>query len=230
MAKERILVVDDDLHVLKALRTFLEHEGMQVFCAPSGTQGKEMVRDGEFDLVLLDLDLPDSDGLTILQEVRASQNTVPVMIISGHDEEYNKLIGLGMGADDFVSKPFSLPLLISKARALIRRANVYSRDSQGDLLSVGPFSLDLASLSITKDGAPIALTSKELQLMIFFMENPRRVLMKSQIYEAVWGNSIVDDNAVMVYVNRLRSKIEDDPAHPRYLTTQRGMGYRFDCS
>lgn len=233
MARERVLVIDDDEQILKALAMFLRHEGMDATCCSTGAQGLAASEGrGPFDLVLLDLDLPDTDGFAVLERLRSRGDTTPVIIISGHDEEYNKLIGLGGGADDYVTKPFSLPLLVSKARALIRRNSLYAPGSHagadgGGCLTCGPFVLERDACRVCKDGRPLALTAREFALLTLFMSHPGQVFSKAQLYERVWDNPVVDENAVMVYVKRLRDKIEDDPAHPAYLQTLRGLGYRF---
>ena len=244
MANERILVVDDDEHIVKALGMFLRHEGMQVEGAHTGSAGVEAANRERFDLILLDLDLPDIDGFAVLERLRSAGDTTPVIIVSGHDEEYNKLVGLGSGADDYITKPFSMPLLLSKARALIRRSSVYSaRDGGegtsgdaatgnataggGSVLRCGPFELDRSSYRLSKNGRPVDLTARELALATLFLEHPGRVFSKAQIYEAVWQNPVIDENTVMVYVKRLRDKLEDDPSKPCFLQTLRGIGYKF---
>ncbi len=226
MAKGRILIVDDDVHILKALDLFLKHEGMEATCCTNGEQGLAYIRNETYDLVLLDLDLPDTDGLNVLESIRAARNTIPIMIISGHDEEYNKLLGLGMGADDYITKPFSMPLLLSKIKALIRRAGTYAETADASLCG-GPFQLNRSTYRVTKNGHAIDLTARELALFTFFLEHPNQVFSKSQIYEAVWDSAIVDENSVMVYMKRLRDKLEDDPSNPQFLQTMRGIGYRF---
>lgn len=231
MANERILVIDDDSAITRALELFFRHEGMAVVSRPTGTEGASEALDTPYDLVLLDLDLPDIDGFVVLERLRSAGNTTPVIIVSGHDEEYNKLIGLGSGADDYITKPFSMPLLLSKVRALLRRATVYAQREDPDTgteLVCGPFVLNRSTYRLTKDGRPIDLTARELALLTCFLEHPGRVFTKAQLYEAVWNNPVVDENAVMVYVKRLRAKIEDDPSEPRYLQTLREIGYAFN--
>ena len=232
MASERILVIDDDAAIIKALGMFLRHEGMNVDSALTGAEGLRKLEQQAFDLVLLDLDLPDIDGFGVLGRLRSAGNTTPVIIVSGHDEEYNQLVGLGSGADDYVTKPFSVLVLLSKARALIRRSSVYAGASEaasGTTLTRGPFTLMRDTYRLTKNGELVSLTSRELALLTCLMEHPGRVYSKAQLYEAVWDNPVVDENTVMVYVKRLRDKIEDDPAHPVYLRTLRGIGYAFEC-
>lgn len=232
MASERILVIDDDTAIARALELFFRHEGMTVTSCPTGAEGARELLETPYDLALLDLDLPDIDGFAVLERVRSAGNTTPVIIVSGHDEEYNKLIGLGSGADDYITKPFSMPLLLSKVRALMRRSTVYAQredPATGSELVCGPFRLNRSTYRLTKDGQPIELTARELALMTCFLEQPGRVFTKAQLYEAVWHNPVIDENAVMVYVKRLRAKIEDDPSRPRYLQTMRGIGYTFNA-
>lgn len=233
MANEKILVVDDDRGIARALGLFFRHEGISCDCAACGTQGLEMARSGDYDLILLDLDLPDIDGFTVLERLRGTGDTTPVIIVSGHDEEYNKLVGLGSGADDYVTKPFSMPLLLSKVRALIRRSAIYSgraapESTIGANTAVrGPFQLDRGSYRLTKRGRPIELTARELALFTHLFDHPNQVFTKTQLYQAVWDNPVTDENAVMVYVKRLRDKIEDDPSKPSFIQTRRGIGYVF---
>lgn len=243
MASNRIVLIDDDPHIARALELFFRHEGMQVESRPTGREGLKALETGQFDLVLLDLDLPDIDGFAVLERLRSRGDTTPVIIVSGHDEEYNQLVGLGSGADDYITKPFSMPLLLSKVRALIRRNGVYAgkgaaqpapggddaAQARSTVLVRGPFRLDRSSYRLTKNGEAVGLTARELALLTLFMEHPGQVFSKAQLYEAVWDNPVIDENAVMVYVKRLRDKIEDDPSHPAYLQTLRGIGYRFAC-
>ncbi len=294
MARERILIVDDDEHILKALDMFFSHQGVETVGCPNGEAACDLLSRQRFDVVLLDLDLPDIDGFRVLERMRSGGDLTPVIVVSGHDEEYNKLTGLGAGADDYVTKPFSMPLLLSKIRALIRRTSAYDARTPtppaspqrplevgvgaGEVVAVpgvragadasaapgayaapgapatpgtrvaaspggmapgveggettltrGPFVLDRSTYQLSKGGRAISLTAQELRLMTFFMEHPGRVFTKAQIYEAVWSNPVVDDNAVMVYVKRLRDKIEDDASHPTFITTVRGIGYSFSA-
>ncbi len=288
MARERILIVDDDEHILKALDMFFSHQGVEAVGCPNGEAACDLLSRQRFDVVLLDLDLPDIDGFRVLERMRSGGDLTPVIVVSGHDEEYNKLTGLGAGADDYVTKPFSMPLLLSKIRALIRRTSAYDArtptppaspqrplevgvgareevpdsgtrtgagapaasgasaapgtraatspggaapgvDGGETTLTRGPFVLDRSTYQLSKGGRAISLTAQELRLMTFFMERPGRVFTKAQIYEAVWSNPVVDDNAVMVYVKRLRDKIEDDASHPTFITTVRGIGYSFSA-
>lgn len=236
MAGQKILIVDDDKNIARALGLFFRHEGITCDSAACGTAGLEMALTSAYDLMLLDLDLPDIDGFTVLERLRGAGNTTPIIIVSGHDEEYNKLVGLGSGADDYITKPFSMPLLLSKVRALIRRNAVYAgattsgtQPSTGTAASRGPFCLDRGSYRLTKAGQAIELTARELALFTYLFDHPSQVFTKAQLYQAVWDNPVVDENAVMVYIKRLRDKIEDDPSKPSFIQTRRGIGYVFAC-
>lgn len=236
MAGQKLLVVDDDKDIVRALGLFFRHEGIACDSAACGLAGLEKALANAYDLVLLDLDLPDIDGFAVLERLRGAGDTTPVIIVSGHDEEYNKLVGLGSGADDYVTKPFSMPLLLSKARALIRRNAVYAGAAAPNACAGGctaavrgPFRLDRGSYRLTKAGQPVDLTARELALFTYLFDHPGQVFTKTQLYQAVWDSPIVDENAVMVYVKRLRDKIEDDSAKPSFIQTRRGIGYVFVC-
>lgn len=226
MANETILVVDDELPIRMALKTAFSREGMLVFEAVCGADALAMLRSHSFDLVVLDIMLQDIDGYEILQKMRADNILTPVLMLSGRQEEMDQVLGLGLGADDYLTKPFHLSVLIQKVKALIRRNRIYSQQKQTDL-TVGPFRFDLLKLEAYKNGQKINLTARELALFRFFMEHPGQVFTKEQLYQQVWNEHVVDDNTIMVYMKRLREKIEDDGKNPVYLKTVRGIGYIF---
>ncbi|MCD8123243.1 MAG: response regulator transcription factor [Clostridiales bacterium] len=153
----------------------------------------------------------------------------PVLMLSGRQEDVDQVLGLGMGADDYLTKPFHLPVLIHKVKALIRRNRIYSQN-RTNVIVVGPFRFDLMKLECSRDGKPLNFTARELLLFRFFMEHPGQVFTKEQIYHQVWNENLVDDNTIMVYIKRIRDKIEEDSRTPRYLKTVRGIGYRFDAN
>lgn len=167
--------------------------------------------------------MPEMDGFELIQEIRSRKIYTPIIIISGREEEHNKILALGLGADDYLTKPFSIHLLHSKLKALIRRNNRYQQEEKIELV-VGPFSLDKNTLEISKNGEVLPLTSKETKLLRMFLEHPNQVFTKEQLYAAVWNELVVDDNTIMVYVKRLRKKIEVDPKKPVYLVTVWGIG------
>lgn len=226
MANEKILIVDDELAIRMALRMAFDREGMQVWEAKGGLEAMECLEQQNYDLIVLDVMMQDMDGYTFLQKIRAENILTPVLMLSGRTEETDQVLGLGLGADDYLTKPFQLPVLIQKVKALIRRNRIYSQSRQ-NVITVGPFAFDLMKLEGSKDGKKLNLTARELALFRFFMEHPGQVFTKEQIYRQVWNEYVVDDNTIMVYMKRLREKIGDQGSHPTYLKTIRGIGYMF---
>ena len=186
-----------------------------------------MIRSQTFDLVVLDIMMQDMDGYTILQNMRADGNTTPVLLLSGRQDEVDQVLGLGLGADDYLTKPFRLSVLTQKVKALIRRSSVYNQQRR-NLITVGPFRFDLMKLECQKQGRPLNFTARELALFRFFMEHPGQVFTREQLYRQVWNEHVVDDNTIMVYIKRIREKIEEDSRNPVYLRTVRGIGYIFN--
>lgn len=226
MAGEHILIVDDELPIRLALKTAFLREGMVPQEAGGGAEALEQIRSQDFDLIVLDIMMQDMDGYTILQKMRADGNMTPVLLLSGRQDEVDQVLGLGLGADDYLTKPFRLSLLIQKVKALIRRSRVYNQQRQ-NLVTVGPFRFDLMKLECQKGGQTLNFTARELALFRFFMEHPGQVFTKEQLYRQVWGEHVVDDNTIMVYIKRIREKIEEDSRNPVYLRTVRGIGYIF---
>lgn len=226
MANERILVVDDELAIRMALKTAFTRENMNVTEASCGAQALNLLHEQTFDLIILDIMMQDMDGYTILQRLRAEKIMTPVLMLSGKQEEMDQVLGLGLGADDYLTKPFHLSVLILKVKALIRRNNVYSQQTSSSI-TVGPFRFDLMKLECYKHGELLPFTARELALFRFFMEHPGQVFTKEQLYHQVWNEHVVDDNTIMVYMKRIREKIEDDSKNPQYIKTIRGIGYRF---
>ncbi len=227
MANEKILVVDDELPVRLALRTAFGRENMQVCEAASGAEALKLLSLGHFDLIVLDVMLTDMDGYAILQKLRAAEDMTPVLMLSGRGDEADQVLGLGMGADDYLTKPFHLAVLIQKVKALIRRNAVYSQ-SRKNRITEGIFQFDLMKLEAFKETEKLQFTARELALFRFFMEHPGKVFTKEQLYHQVWGENLVDDNTIMVYIKRIREKIEEDVKNPVYLKTIRGVGYIFE--
>lgn len=228
MAGEHILVVDDEKIIQKAIKAAYKSENMEVAIASGGFEALSLIKKYKYDLILLDILMPDLDGFEVIRSIRNLQIHTPIILLSGKSEEHNKILGLGLGADDYLTKPFSVALLISKSKALIRRNNIYSNKTLQDM-SVGPFTFCQANYKAYKNDVELPMTAKELSLFKYFMENPRQVFTKDQLYQQIWNHHIIDDNTIMVYIKRLRSKIEEDPKHPKYLKTVWGIGYQFDC-
>ncbi len=227
MASKKVLIVDDELAIRVALRTAFSRENMEVSEASCGTEALALLKKREFDLIVLDVMMEDIDGFTVVQQLRADNIMTPVLMLSGKQEEMDQVLGLGLGADDYLTKPFHLSVLIQKAKALIRRNSVYSPQKQSGIL-VGPFRFDTMKLECYKDGRRLNLTARELVLFRFFLEHPGQVFTKEQLYHQVWNENLVDDNTIMVYIKRIREKIEDDSKKPAYLKTVRGIGYIFN--
>lgn len=227
MANEKILVVDDEMAIRLALKTAFLREGMSVAEASCGKEALKLLEKEVFDLIVLDIMMQDIDGYTILQQIRGNQNTTPVLMLSGRQDELDQVLGLGMGADDYLTKPFHVALLVQKVKALIRRNSIYSNGNHKNII-VGIFRFDMVKLECYKQEQVIPFTAREMALFRFFMEHPGQVFTKAQLYQQVWNEAVVDDNTIMVYIKRIREKIEDDGSYPVYLKTVRGVGYRFN--
>ena len=227
MSMEEILVVDDEAPISMALKAAFRKEGIDIAEAADGVQALEMLKREKYQLIILDVMMPRKGGYEVLQELRASGNNTPVLMLSGKDDEMNQVLGLGFGADSYLTKPFHTSVLVQTAKALIRRSQIYSKNSSSEL-RVGPFRLDLRKLECYKDGQPLTFTGRELNLFRFLLENPGQVFSKEQLYRQIWNDAVVDDNTITVYVKRIRAKIETDPKNPEYLKTVRGIGYIMD--
>ena len=223
---DTVLIVDDDEAVLTMLRKVMKSSGIESDAARSGGEAIELATRGHYDLMLLDVNMPGMDGFEVIQTLRGRGLKLPIIIISGRKEDYDALYGLDIGADDYLTKPFNPVTLGAKVKALIRRSRG-ELTGAGGVLAAGPFRYDTSTLRFYKDGVEIVLSSKENAMMKLFLDNVNRIFTKDMIYDLVWGSSIVDENAIMVYISRLRQKIEEDPARPAYIQTVRGLGYRF---
>lgn len=223
---DRVLIVDDDPSVCKLLEKVMRSNELETTSVSGGREALEVLRNEAFDVILLDINLGDIEGFDVLKSLRDSGNRTPVMIISGRSEDYDSLYGLSLGADDYITKPFRPLVLGAKVKALLRRT--HETLDAGSTLRCGRFSYDSASMHFYKDGEELILSAKEAALFLLFLRRPDHVFTKEMIYENVWGTSVaVDDNAIMVYINRLRGKIEDDVKKPAHILTVRGLGYRF---
>ena len=222
---DSVLIVDDDESVLTMLYKVIRSAGMDANTVSGGEQALELVRKRPFDLILLDVNLRGMDGFQVIQELRGRGIKTPIIIVSGRKEDYDTLYGLDIGADDYITKPFNPVVLAAKVKALIRR----SRGGLGSdlVITTGPFQYHTSTLRFYKNGQEIVLSSRENAMMKLFLDNVNRIFPKDMLYELIWGETIVDENAIMVYINRLRQKIEEDPSNPKFIQTVRGLGYRF---
>lgn len=221
-----VLIVDDDEAVRTTLYKVVRSNGLEAEMTASGEQALALTARTHYDLILLDVNMHGLDGFTVVQRLRGRGIKTPIIIVSGRKEDYDTLYGLDIGADDYVTKPFNPIVLGAKVKALIRRSKGSLHGAEAITIA-GPFRYNTTTLRFYKNGAEIILSSKENAIMKLFMDNVNRIFPKEMIYSMVWGEAIVDENAVMVYINRLRQKIEDDPASPKFIQTVRGLGYRF---
>ena len=222
--KDTVLIVDDDPSVLTMLAKVIRSNGMEPITAASGEEALNLAGDN-LDLILLDINLGGMDGFEVVQTLRARGVRTPIILVSGRSEDFDTLYGLDVGADDYVTKPFNPITLGAKAKALIRRNK--SASGQEIWINAGPFQYNTSTLRVYKNGEEIPLSARENAMMKLFLDNTNHIFSKEELYDMLWGNTIIDDNAIMVYVNRLRNKIEDDPSHPKFIQTVRGLGYRF---
>ncbi len=224
----KILVVDDEKLLVKGIRFNLENEGFQVETAYDGATAVELVRTGNFDLIILDLMMPVLSGTEACMKIREFSD-VPVIMLTARSEDEDKLMGFACGADDYVTKPFNIREVIARIRALLRRANSAGQQQRsGALLTVGSLSLDMEQRVAIRGGKIIDLTAKEYDLLELLMKNPRRVYSRESLMNLVWGYSYVGDyRTVDVHVRRLREKLEPNPAEPVYIMTKWGVGYYF---
>ena len=228
MEKFKVLVVDDEESVRKLVSTALEGENIKVFHATDGRQALTMIEQGAFDLIILDILMEDINGYDVISQIRAQGIDTPVFLLSGMDTDNHKIIGYGIGADAYITKPFSPAVLCAAVKSHIKRYQEFLETKESSIkLQSGPFVFNLKTYTFYKDDEQIFLSSKELLLMKFFMEHPDQVFSKEQLYQNVWNDFMVDDNTIMVYIRRLRSKIEDDPDKPKYIQTVWGIGYKF---
>jgi len=231
MAGERILIVEDERAVARGLEYGLATEGFTVFLAGTGQQALDLARSRDPHLILLDVRLPDVSGFDVCRQLRARGMRQPILMLTACDEEVDKVLGLELGADDYVVKPYSLRELISRIRALLRRAyGELAAASVGDRLRFGEVEIDLERLQVVRRGKVVDLTPTEFRLLRYLASNPGRPFSRDELIEAVWGyaSDVGSDRTVDVHVRHLREKLEDDPADPRWLVTVRGLGYKFE--
>jgi two-component system, OmpR family, response regulator RegX3 len=222
----RVLLVEDEESYREATSYMLRREGYEVFAAADGRTGlDEFARTGA-DIVLLDLMLPGLSGVEVCRQLRQT-SSVPVIMVTARDSEIDKVVGLEIGADDYVTKPFSHRELVARIRAVLRRGQ--DSDPAPDVIEAGDVRMNVERHEVTLRGEPVRLALKEFELLEMFLRNPGRVLTRGQLIDRVWGSDYFGDTKTLdVHVKRLRAKIEPDPASPKYLVTVRGLGYKFE--
>lgn len=230
--KSRILVVDDDLRLRDLLERYLSEQGFAVQAVPDAAAMDRALGRERFDALILDLMLPGEDGLSICRRLRAARNQLPIIMLTAKGDEVDRIVGLEMGADDYLPKPFNPRELLARINAVLRRRAPSpppgSPSTEQARARFGPFELDLAARTLTRDGAPVNLTTGEFSLLRAFVENPRRPLSRDHLVELARGREMeAFERSIDVQVSRLRRLIEDDGAHPRYIQTVWGFGYVF---
>lgn len=226
---KQILLVDDEPNLVKGLRLSLEQEGFGVSTAANGRDALEKVRHGKFDLVVLDLMLPEIDGLTVCREIRREQ-TVPIIMLTAKTDDVDKILGLEMGADDYLTKPFNTRELIARCRALLRRVEMAAQPDGSRQVQVGDLLLRLPQRRAEVAGRVLELTAREYDLLELLARHPGVVYTRQQLMDLVWGYDFAgDDRTVDVHVRRLREKLEENPSSPRYLRTRWGVGYYLEA-
>ncbi len=224
----RILVVEDEETLSEAIAFLLSKEGFEVSVATSGPEAIATFEKTGADLILLDLMLPGLSGTEVCRQIRA-KSAVPIIMLTAKDSEIDKVVGLEIGADDYVTKPYSSRELIARIRAVLRRGELSDAVDDGGALEVGPVRMDTDRHVISVNGEQVSLPLKEFELLEFLMRNSGRVLTSMQLIDRVWGSDYVGDTKTLdVHIKRLRAKIEKDPANPEYIQTVRGMGYKME--
>lgn len=224
----RILIIEDEKELADLVSLYLSRDGFEARTAESAEDGLVIVEEWNPELVILDINLPGMDGFEFLQRFRRERNA-PVLIVSARSSDEDQISGLGGGADEYISKPFSPKVLVARVRALMRRMREFDEAETANIFSFGSFLLDYDAYILRKGEQKIPLSAKEFSCLAFLTRNPGKPLNPETIYAGVWKNNYGDLTSVAVYIQRLRKKIEDDPANPVYIETVRGMGYRFNA-
>lgn len=226
----RILIADDDKEIRNLLKIYLERELYTVDTAINGEEALHLFNQNNYNLVILDLMMPKIDGIEVCKKLRDKTN-VPILMLTAKDHEVDKILGLSIGADDYITKPFSIHEVIARVKALMRRFLVLGSNNTAQektTLSFKGLTINLNTYTVHTNKEEISLTGKELELLKFFTSNPGQVFIKTQLFRNVWDdNYIEDDNTVMVHIRKLRKKIEIDPSNPKFIQTVWGIGYKF---
>ena len=231
MAGEKVLVIDDEIDICNLIKLYLSKNNFIVLKANSGAEALELVAVKDPDLIILDILLPDIDGLELCQELR-KVTECPILFLSCKNDDMDKILGLTVGGDDYITKPFSPGELVARVKAHLRRYRITSgvETRKESILKFSGLHIDLSSHTVYVCDKPVDLTHKEFQMLSFLAHNPNSVISMGQIYDYVWGvNNIGDTRTVMVHISSLRKKIEKDPADPKIIVTIKGAGYKFDA-
>lgn len=224
----KLMIVEDDLSLINGLSFAIRKQGYELDIARTSLEAERIWADGKYDLVILDVSLPDGSGFDLCHKIRRTSK-VPIIFLTAADEETDMIMGLDIGGDDYITKPFKLAVLLSRINALLRRSNLFGK-ADGELNSNG-ITVQMLMGKVYKNGTELELTASEYKLLCFFMENPGIVLSAEQILGKLWDcdENYVDSSTLTVYIRRLRMKIEDDPGRPERIVTVRGMGYKWNA-
>ena len=227
MTNKKVLIVDDEEHIRELIKFNLKKEGYDIEVAINGVEALNIIREIKFDLILLDLMLPEIDGLEVCKEIRRNEETsdIPVMMITAKGEEFDKVLGLELGADDYITKPFSIRELMARVKALLRRSNVKKEEN---IIKFGDVVVNFKTREVTKGTQNVELTLKEFELLKLLIKNKDNILTRELLLDKIWGYEYIGETrTVDVHIRHLRKKIESDDKNPQYIQTIRGVGYKF---
>ena len=227
MTNKKVLIVDDEEHIRELIKFNLKKEGYDTEVAVNGTEALKLIREIKFDLILLDLMLPEIDGLEVCKEIRRNEETsdIPVMMITAKGEEFDKVLGLELGADDYITKPFSIRELMARVKALLRRSNVKKEEN---IIKFGDVVVNFKTREVIKGTQNVELTLKEFELLKLLIKNNGNILTRELLLDKIWGYEYIGETrTVDVHIRHLRKKIESDDKNPQYIQTIRGVGYKF---
>ncbi len=228
--RKAILIVDDELDICTLLEYNLQKEGFVTHSVHDGISALKRLQKGSYDLMILDLMLPQMDGIQLCRHVRgdATLKSLPIIMLTAKDEELDRVLGLEMGADDYVTKPFSVREVVARVKAVLRRTDMRGPEGNRSRIEAGELVIDLERFTVTKRGEPVELSAREFRLLQYLAEHPGRIYSRDFLLDAVWGDDVfVEPRTVDVFIRRIREKIEDDPSSPYYIRTKRGVGYYF---
>ncbi|OEF95589.1 response regulator transcription factor [Desulfuribacillus alkaliarsenatis] len=233
MSSKRILIVDDEESILKLIKYNLEKAGFDTITASDGEKALAIASEEKLSLVILDLMLPGMDGIDVCKTLRQNKVKVPIIMVTAKDDEFDKVLGLELGADDYLTKPFSPRELLARVKAILRRVEDNQQDNNNDdnneTISIGELSINTATYEVVYNNETIELTPKEFELLRVLATNKGRVISRDQLLNTVWDYDFVGDTRIVdVHVSHLREKIEEDPKNPKYIKTVRGIGYKLD--
>ncbi len=228
---KRVIIVDDEPDIVDLVVYNLKKEGFATDSARSGTEALRKIREGNFDIVILDLMLPEMDGMELCRILKKDPDLsdMPIIMLTAKGEEIDRILGLELGADDYITKPFSPREMVARVNAVLRRSGLKKEVRDGKvLLKIGTLEIDREKYTVKKNGLPLSLSVREFKLLLYLAERPGRVFSRDSLLDAVWGDdAYVEPRTVDVHIRRLRERVEDDPSTPTYILTRRGVGYYF---